>query len=135
MPTGNNKGKRKLLPQHKTEIHSGRLAKFVNIRWARPAPGIMGKAMGMGLPASLPPSRLQVAADIVRVERLMVIGINGTMIGEPGYIRGAVSRLHPIFNDFKMQHLLPTSPERLLTDKICKGTQRKRAYTADFLAL
>lgn len=65
----------------------------------------------------------------------MVIGIDGTMIGDPGYIRGAVSRLDPIFNDFKMQHLLPTSPEGLLTDKICKDTQRKRSYTADLPAL
>ncbi|KAK8924447.1 hypothetical protein VCV18_004869 [Metarhizium anisopliae] len=69
------------------------------------------------------------------VERLMVIGTNGTMIGNPGYIRGAVSRLDPNFNDFKMQHLLPTIPEGLLTDKLCKNTQRNRTYTTDLPAL
>ncbi|KJK88389.1 hypothetical protein H633G_07729 [Metarhizium anisopliae BRIP 53284] len=69
------------------------------------------------------------------VERLMVIGTNGTMIGNPGYIRGAVSRLDPNFNDFKMQHLLPTSTEGLLTDKLCKNIQRNRTYTTDLPAL
>lgn len=65
----------------------------------------------------------------------MVIADNGTMVGKPGYIRGTISRLDPTFNDFQMQHLLPTSPENLDRDNICKSTQTFRNYSAEFPAL
>ncbi|EFY98003.1 hypothetical protein MAA_06112 [Metarhizium robertsii ARSEF 23] len=69
------------------------------------------------------------------VERLMVIADNGTMVGKPGYIRGTISRLDPTFNDFQMQHLLSTSPEKRDRDNICKSTQTFRNYSAEFPAL
>ncbi|KAK4071128.1 hypothetical protein Purlil1_13502 [Purpureocillium lilacinum] len=65
------------------------------------------------------------------VERLMVFDSHGTMVGVPGYPRGAVSRLDPNFNDFQMQHLLPSGPtdDNALSDRICKATQTIGNYT------
>ncbi|KAJ6440928.1 Histone H2B [Purpureocillium lavendulum] len=66
------------------------------------------------------------------VERLMVLNTDGTMIGTPGYPRGAVSRLDPNFNDFQMQHLLPSglAPVIAPQDRICKSTQTVGNYTS-----
>jgi hypothetical protein len=64
------------------------------------------------------------------VERLIVMDGNRTLVGDPGYTRGAISRLAPFFNDFQMQYLLPTDPDG--KDKICKSTQTVRNYTSEF---
>jgi hypothetical protein len=81
------------------------------------------------------------------VERLMRVDLNGTMVGKPGYVRGAVSRLNPAFNDFQMQHLLPSTGQEssLQSGRICKETQtignysqelpQLEAYPGDFIAL
>ncbi|KAK2609316.1 hypothetical protein QQS21_002097 [Conoideocrella luteorostrata] len=69
------------------------------------------------------------------VERLMVVASNGTMIGAPGFIRGAVSRSTPAFHDLQMQHLLPITPEGFFSDQICKNTQTTRNYTTALPAL
>lgn len=65
------------------------------------------------------------------VERLMVLDKTGKMIGQPGYIRGAVARLDPSFTDFHMQHVLPTVSENQIaaTDLICKDTQTMSNYS------
>lgn len=64
------------------------------------------------------------------VERLMRIELNGTMIGDPGYIRGTMSRLDPAFTDTVMQSLLTDFDE-----PICKATQATRRYSVEFPAL
>ncbi|KAH7137889.1 hypothetical protein EDB81DRAFT_901760, partial [Dactylonectria macrodidyma] len=74
------------------------------------------------------------------VERLMRISSNGTMIGEPGFIRGAVARSDPAFTDFQMQALLLSNEV-----PICKTAQATgnyttelpplQAYPGDFIAL
>ncbi|KAH6884967.1 hypothetical protein B0T10DRAFT_493041 [Thelonectria olida] len=81
------------------------------------------------------------------VERLRRVGLNGTMVGEPGYIRGAVSRLNPVFNDLQMQNLLPSNGQEssFQSDRICKETQiignysqelpQLKAHPGDFIAL
>lgn len=68
------------------------------------------------------------------VERLIVISINSTIIGDSSYIYSAVFRVDPLFNNFKMQHLLLIVPKGLLIDKIYKDTQRNRTYTIDLPA-
>lgn len=62
-------------------------------------------------------------------ERLRRLDLNGTMSGEVGFIRGAMSRLDPAFNDLKLQYLLPPPgrDERLgilPSDLICRDTQQ-----------
>ncbi|KAK7924667.1 hypothetical protein PG985_006721 [Apiospora marii] len=85
------------------------------------------------------------------VERLRRLGLNGTMIGEPGYMRGAIPRLDPAFDDLKQQHLLPPAGRDaslgiLPSDPICRDTQQTpeirdftrpplKAWPGDFLAL
>jgi hypothetical protein len=86
------------------------------------------------------------------VERLRVLGLNGSMIGDPGYIRGFVSRSDPDFNDHRMQYHLPpnerTSGAGILpSDHICRESQRAvqtpddknfpplRARPGDYIAL
>lgn len=73
-----------------------------------------------------------IAASHSWVERLMVFDVTGKMVGEPGYIRGAVSRMDPRFNDFQMQHILPAPLESEIStaDKLCKGTQLSWNYSA-----
>lgn len=71
------------------------------------------------------------------VERLMKISTNGTLIGAPGYIRGAVSRLSPDFSDHAMMNLLPPEDGRCIartrdSDMICKGTQAVGNYSSDY---
>ncbi|RKK69816.1 hypothetical protein BFJ69_g12393 [Fusarium oxysporum] len=61
------------------------------------------------------------------VERLMKVELNGTMVGEPGYIRGTISRLEPEFTDGIMQSLITRSSQ-----PICKGLQASRSYTPGF---
>ncbi|KAJ6445197.1 hypothetical protein O9K51_03602 [Purpureocillium lavendulum] len=65
------------------------------------------------------------------VERLMVFDTHGTMVGVAGYPRGVISRLDPGFNDFQMQHLLPSSltGANAPQDRICKATQTIGNYT------
>ncbi|CRK15992.1 hypothetical protein VD0002_g6393 [Verticillium dahliae] len=63
------------------------------------------------------------------VERLRRLDLNGTMVSDPGYIRGFVSRLDPTFNDLRMQHHLPPNGRVaeqgiLPTDRICRDSQR-----------
>lgn len=74
------------------------------------------------------------------VERLMRVDLNGTLMGRPGYIRGAVSRLDSSFNDFAMQHQLPPvarydGPMIEMPDHICKETQVFGNYSQDLPAL
>ena len=61
----------------------------------------------------------------------MVFDIHGTMVGAPGYPRGAISRLDPNFNDFQMQHLLAPSSSGASVphERICKATQTIGNYT------
>lgn len=85
------------------------------------------------------------------VERVRRLGLNGTMVGDPGFIRGAMSRLDPAFNDLKQQYLLPP-PGRdaslgiLPSDSICRDSQQTvgqfnaslpplQASPGDFIAL
>ncbi|RKL10305.1 hypothetical protein BFJ70_g16515 [Fusarium oxysporum] len=69
------------------------------------------------------------------VERLMKIHRNGTMVGNPGFVRGAVSRLDPRFNDSQMQHLLPpndrATPRISTLDRMCKESQLIGYYSPD----
>lgn len=63
------------------------------------------------------------------VERLRRLDLNGTMVGDPGYVRGFVSRLDPTFNDLRMQHHLPPNGRDaelgiLPSDRICRDSQR-----------
>ncbi|KAH6705760.1 hypothetical protein EV126DRAFT_516664 [Verticillium dahliae] len=84
------------------------------------------------------------------VERLRRLDLNGTMVGDPGYIRGFVSRLDTTFNDLRMQHHLPPNGRVaeqgiLPTDRICRDSQRAmqssdmfprlQARPGDFIAL
>ncbi|ROT37120.1 hypothetical protein SODALDRAFT_334194 [Sodiomyces alkalinus F11] len=84
------------------------------------------------------------------VERLRRLGLNGTMVGDPGYVRGFVSRLDPTFDDLRMQHHLPPNGRDaqlgiLPTDRICRDSQRVsrssdmfprlQAWPGDFIAL
>ncbi|KAI9784199.1 MAG: hypothetical protein M1816_001021 [Peltula sp. TS41687] len=64
------------------------------------------------------------------VEQLMVIGPDGTFVGEPGYPRGNVRRGTAGFGDPAMVHLLPpngraASDGILPTDPMCKESQAK----------
>ncbi|ORY57485.1 uncharacterized protein BCR38DRAFT_501857 [Pseudomassariella vexata] len=85
------------------------------------------------------------------VERVRRLGLNRTMIGDPGFIRGAMFRLDPVFNDLKQQYLLPP-PGRdaslgiLPSDPICRDSQQTvgqfnaslpplQASPGDFIAL
>lgn len=63
------------------------------------------------------------------VERLRRLDLNGMMVGDPGYIRGARSRLDPGFTDSQLMYMLPPNGRAaaqgiLPTDYICKDTQR-----------
>jgi len=84
------------------------------------------------------------------VERLRQLSLNGTMIGDPGFIRGFVDRDDPTFNDLQIQHHLPpngrnSEPPILPSDFICRDSQRTahssekfprlRAHPGDFIAL
>lgn len=74
------------------------------------------------------------------VEQLMVIGPDGTFVGEPGYPRGNVRRGTPGFGDPAMVHLLPpngrpSGNEILPTDPMCKESQAKPNQSADSPAL
>ncbi|MCJ1234643.1 hypothetical protein MMC14_002604 [Varicellaria rhodocarpa] len=74
------------------------------------------------------------------VESLNIIGPNGTLIGDPGYPRGYVSRMSPGFNDASMVYLIPpdgrsTGLEILPSDLMCKGTQNTTNQTAGFPTL
>ncbi|EHK26803.1 uncharacterized protein TRIVIDRAFT_140997 [Trichoderma virens Gv29-8] len=71
------------------------------------------------------------------VERLMVIDTSGKMTGQPGYIRGTVTRLDPLFNDFQMQHLLPATNENEVSesDRMCKNSQTFGNYSTTLPAL
>ncbi|OAQ60216.1 hypothetical protein VFPPC_10645 [Pochonia chlamydosporia 170] len=69
------------------------------------------------------------------VERLMRINGQGTMVGNPGYARGAISRLAPGFSDLQMQYLLPPDgrvgmPGIYPTDHMCKPSQSIGNYNA-----
>ncbi|KAI1644353.1 uncharacterized protein F4817DRAFT_360789 [Daldinia loculata] len=85
------------------------------------------------------------------VERLRLLDLNGTMVGNEGFIRGAMSRYDATFNDLKQQYLLPP-PGRdeslgiLPSDPICRDTQQTvdqfnvafpplQARPGDFVAL
>ena len=68
------------------------------------------------------------------VEQLMVIGSNGTFVGEPGYARGNVLRDTPGFNDEDMTYLLPpdgTTGGVNSTDRICMPSQQTQNQTSD----
>ena len=85
------------------------------------------------------------------VEQLRRLGLNGTMIGDVGYMRGAIPRLDPAFNDLKQQHLLPPPGRNaslgiLPSDPICRDTQQTpgqfhlnrpplKAWPGDIIAL
>jgi hypothetical protein len=61
----------------------------------------------------------------------MRVELTGTMTGTAGYIRGAVSRLDPAFNDEQMQNcILPD--DKIYDDHICKLTQRIANYSSLF---
>lgn len=68
------------------------------------------------------------------VERVRRVALNGTMVEDPGYIRGAVSRLDPAFNDLKMQHLLLPA-DNIDSGMLCKDTQRSENYLSYLPAL
>lgn len=59
------------------------------------------------------------------------LGLNGTMVGDSGFIRGATPRLDPAFNDLKKQYmyLLPP-PGRVASlgiqpsDPTCQDSQQ-----------
>ncbi|ORY70391.1 uncharacterized protein BCR38DRAFT_503841 [Pseudomassariella vexata] len=73
------------------------------------------------------------------VEQLRPISLNRTMIGDVGFMRGAVSRLDPAFSDLKQQYLLPPPGRNaslgiLPSDPICRDTQQA-AWPGDFIAL
>lgn len=67
------------------------------------------------------------------VEQLRCLHSNGTMFGNAGFMRNAISRLDPAFNDLRQQYLLPP-PGRdanlgiLPDDLICKDTQQAGNY-------
>lgn len=68
------------------------------------------------------------------IEQLMVIGSNGTFVGEPGYARGNVLRTSPGFSDTAMVHLIPPNGRKdvnkvLPTDKMCKESQQSQNQT------
>ncbi|KAK6860853.1 hypothetical protein PG995_004489 [Apiospora arundinis] len=85
------------------------------------------------------------------VEQLRCLGSNRTMIGDVGYMRGAIPRLDPAFDDLKQQHLLPPPGRNaslgiLPSDPICRDTQQTpgirdpvrpplKALPGDFIAL
>ncbi|KPM33974.1 hypothetical protein AK830_g12600 [Neonectria ditissima] len=59
------------------------------------------------------------------------------MVGPPGFIRGAVSRDEPSFNDLQMQHLLPPNdrvrPQGVFkSDLMCRDTQTFGNYSLKF---
>jgi hypothetical protein len=68
------------------------------------------------------------------IEQLMVVGSNGTFIGEPGYPRGNVQRTTPGFSDPLMTNLIPpnTQPNNtvLSTTRICSASQQTYNQTA-----
>ena len=59
------------------------------------------------------------------VEQLMVIGPDGTFVGEPGYPRANILRSSPDFNDPAMVNLLPANGGTAITDTepMCKESQ------------
>ncbi|OAA55011.1 hypothetical protein SPI_08515 [Niveomyces insectorum RCEF 264] len=70
-------------------------------------------------------------------EQLMRIGVNGTMIGLPGYVRGYVPRTAPNFNDDMINYLVPPNDGRtvnavLPTDRLCHPAQTIGNYTAAY---
>ncbi|KAI1489440.1 hypothetical protein F5X96DRAFT_683965 [Biscogniauxia mediterranea] len=85
------------------------------------------------------------------VERLRRLSLNGTMIGDVGYMRGAMSRLDASFSDLGQQYLLPPPGREaslgvLPSDRICRDTQQTvgqfdarypplKARPGDFIAL
>jgi hypothetical protein len=82
------------------------------------------------------------------VEQSRRLALNGTMIGDVGFMRGAMSRLDPEFDDLQQQYLLPPPGREaslgiLPSDPICKITQqnpeqrypRLKAWPGDFIAL
>lgn len=72
------------------------------------------------------------------VERLMVIDNSGRLVGNPGYVRGTVSRLSNGFSDTQMQNLLPPSGANRVcqqlspNDLICRSTQTRGNYSVEF---
>jgi hypothetical protein len=79
------------------------------------------------------------------VERLRILDVNGTMIGREGYMRGALSRLNPAFNDLRQQYLLPPIGRDpnvgiLPNDTICNTSYRQelpplKARPGEYIAL
>lgn len=77
------------------------------------------------------------------VEALYKINLRGTLYGDPGYIRGFISRSSSSFNDLNMQYLLPTINHRCSLakpiiqegDLMCKNTQTRNNYTSEFRRL
>lgn len=59
------------------------------------------------------------------------------MTKQPGYIRGAVARLNPQFNDFQIQHLLPATNKNEVSDfnQMCKHSQKFGNYSTVLPAL
>ncbi|MCJ1286789.1 hypothetical protein MMC26_006135 [Xylographa opegraphella] len=62
------------------------------------------------------------------VEQLMLIHPNGTLVGNPGFIRGYVSRSTPGFSDGEDDYLVPPNGRQnqsliLATDPLCKSSQ------------
>lgn len=65
----------------------------------------------------------------------MRINGQGTMVGNPGYTRGAISRLAQGFSDLQMQYLLPPDgragmPGIYPRDHICRASQSVGNYSA-----
>ncbi|KAI0173166.1 hypothetical protein GGR52DRAFT_579936 [Hypoxylon sp. FL1284] len=63
------------------------------------------------------------------VEQLRRLDLNGTMVGDVGFIRGDISRSDPAFTDGRLQYLLPPSGRDatqgiLPSDPICRDTQQ-----------
>ncbi|KAI1388978.1 uncharacterized protein F4822DRAFT_429593 [Hypoxylon trugodes] len=61
------------------------------------------------------------------VERLRRLDLNDTMVGDVGYMRGAMSRVDLAFNDLKQQYLLPpggrdASLGIIPSDSMCRDT-------------
>ena len=68
------------------------------------------------------------------VEQMMVIGANGTLVGEPGYARGNVLRTAQGFSDPSMVNLIPPDGgSNVITPDMamCKSTQQTPNQTAN----
>ncbi|EON98590.1 hypothetical protein UCRPA7_5951 [Phaeoacremonium minimum UCRPA7] len=74
------------------------------------------------------------------VEQLMRIASNGTLVGEPGFIRSYTPRTDPAFHDSEMSYLIPpngrpTGNKILETDNICHPSQTVGTQSAGFPVL